>query len=93
MQFEQLVKEYLLELKLGNYSKKTMAVYEQHIDKFIDFYKKEICKEMDIYAINKMHYKLFISLLLDNSLRATYINAILKSNKALLQLSNKGTGA
>ncbi|BAV03215.1 hypothetical protein LG21E20_14700 [Lactococcus formosensis] len=44
MQFEQLVKEYLLELKLGNYSKKTMAVYEQHIDKFIDFYRKEICK-------------------------------------------------
>lgn len=82
MQFEQLVKEYLLELKLGNYSKRTMETYEQHIDKFIDFYRKEICKEMDIYAINKIHYKLFISQLLDNSLRATYINAILKSNRA-----------
>ena len=48
MPFEKLVKEYLLELKLGNYSKETMETYRQHIDKFIDFYKKEISNEMTI---------------------------------------------
>lgn len=83
MQLEQLVKEYLLELKLENYSKRTIETYRQHINKFISFYKEEIDIDLDIDNISKIHYKLFISQLLDNSLRATYINAILKSNKAL----------
>lgn len=83
MQLEQLVKEYLLELKLENYSKRTIETYRQHINKFINFYKEEIDTDLDIDNISKIHYKLFISQLLDNSLRATYINAILKSNKAL----------
>lgn len=83
MQLEQLVKEYLLELKLENYSKRTIETYRQHINKFISFYKEEIDTDLDIDNISKIHYKLFISQLLDSSLRATYINAILKSNKAL----------
>lgn len=53
MQFEQLVKEYLLELKLGNYSKKTMAVYEQHISKFIDFYKEKYAKKWIFTQLTK----------------------------------------
>lgn len=83
MQLEQLVKEYLLELKLENYSKRTIETYRQHINKFISFYKEEIATDLDIDNISKVHYKIFISQLLDSSLRATYINAILKSNKAL----------
>ena len=32
MQFEQLVKEYLLELKLGNYSKRTMETAKKELN-------------------------------------------------------------
>lgn len=83
MQLEQLVKEYLLELRLENYSKRTIETYQQHITKFMDFYRAEIDNDLSVRNINRVHYKLFIAKLLDNSLKATYINAILKSNKAL----------
>lgn len=64
VQLEQLVKEYLLELKLENYSKRTIETYKQHINKFLSFYKEKIDTDLDIDNISKIHYKLFISQLL-----------------------------
>ena len=82
MDYERLVKEYLLELKLENYSKRTIESYEQHHRKFIDYYRKEISSPILIEEVSKIHYKLFISFLLDCQLKSSYINAILKTHKA-----------
>ncbi|HAP3815283.1 TPA: tyrosine-type recombinase/integrase [Enterococcus faecalis] len=82
MHYERLVKEYLLELKLENYSKRTIESYEQHHRKFVNYYRKEISSPILIEDVKKIHYKLFISYLLDCQLKSSYINTILKTHKA-----------
>ncbi|RXW47074.1 integrase, partial [Enterococcus faecium] len=42
MDFETLFKEYLLDLKLKNFSKRTLESYNFQKNKFIRFYQKEI---------------------------------------------------
>ncbi|CAD5902534.1 tyrosine-type recombinase/integrase [Carnobacterium maltaromaticum] len=85
MQFERVLIEYLLELKLQNYSKRTIESYHSHNQKFIKFYEGEFKENPTVYNISRMHYKRFISELIDNDLKATYINTILKSSKAFWQ--------
>lgn len=85
MQFERVLIEYLLELKLQNYSKRTIESYHSHNQKFIKFYEGEFKESPTVFNISRMHYKLFISELIDNDLKATYINTILKSSKAFWQ--------
>ncbi|EOI55536.1 tyrosine-type recombinase/integrase [Enterococcus gilvus] len=82
MDFETLFKEYLLDLKLKNFSKRTIESYNFHKNKFIRFYKREINTEVDILKITSYDYKLFISDMLDSEYKATYINTILKTQRA-----------
>lgn len=82
MQFERVLIEYLLELKLQNYSKRTIESYKMHNEKFVHFYKKQMKEEPTVYNVSRIHYKLFIGELIDKELKATYINSILKSSKA-----------
>ncbi|MGF2146486.1 hypothetical protein ACQUEF_14085 [Vagococcus fluvialis] len=70
-----------MELKLQNYSKRTLETYRLHHRKFINFYTKEFGSPIIISDVLKIHYKMFISELLDLELKTTYINAILKSHK------------
>ena len=81
MDYERLLKEFLLELKLQNYSKRTIETYQLHHKKFLTFYKKEFGSPIIISNVLKIHYKMFIGELLDLELKTTYINAILKSHK------------
>lgn len=82
MDFETLFKEYLLDLKLKNFSKRTLESYNFQKNKFIRFYQKEINTNVDILKVTSYDYKLFISYMLDCEYKATYINAVLKSQRA-----------
>ncbi|MEG0255022.1 tyrosine-type recombinase/integrase [Vagococcus sp.] len=82
LNYERVLKEFLLELKLQNYSKRTIETYQQHHNKFIKFYKKEIDETIIISDIERVHYKLFIAELLDCDFKASYINSIIKSHKS-----------
>lgn len=79
--FIRLLEEYLLDLKLQNYSKRTIETYRQHNIKFFDFFTEKISTNLEVSQVSKIHFKLFISSLLDKNLKSSYINAILKSNK------------
>lgn len=83
MEYQRLLEEFLLELKLQNYSKRTIGTYQLHHKKFIEFYIREFdSPKINISDVLKVHYKMFISDLLDLNLKTTYINAILKSHKS-----------
>ncbi|MGO2892603.1 tyrosine-type recombinase/integrase [Enterococcus devriesei] len=79
---KELLKEYLLDLKLRNYSKRTIETYEQQVTKFLEFYSKTFNEDAHVQKVKKLHYKMFIGSLLDRNLMETYINAILKGNKS-----------
>ncbi len=82
MDYERLLEEFLLELKLQNYSKRTLETYQLHHKKFLKFYTEEFGSPIIVSDVLKIHYKMFISELLDLDMKTTYINAILKSHKS-----------
>lgn len=78
MQLDTILKEYFLDLKIKNYSPKTIINYEAHLSKF----KAILRPKVEIEDISLRDYKTFINKLLNDDLKPSYINAILKSHKA-----------
>lgn len=82
MRYEEILNEYLLEMKLTNYSLRTVQTYQHNNRQFINYYKEKFGKYPEVEEISKVHYKNFISYLLKKGLKSSYINTILKGNKA-----------
>lgn len=78
MQYRVMLDEFLLELRLQNFSKRTIDTYRHNNNQFINWYYEVNDKYPEITDIKKAHIKSFIIYSLDKGRKASYINAILK---------------
>lgn len=91
MLYSDLLQEYLLELKLKNYSLRTVETYELGNRKFLQQFKAENSRLPTVAEVRPVHYKHLIASMLDSGLKPSYINNVLKSNKCFWQyLINEG---
>lgn len=81
MLYSQLLAEFLLDLKLQNYSGRTMETYLRNNQLFISFYKQQYGSEPMLEKVTRLHYKLFISEMMDAGRKSSYINMVIKCNK------------
>lgn len=79
--YQQLLKEYLLEIKIKGYSLRTIETYRRNNTIFTEWYVDEFESNCFVEDIRKIHLKAYISYLLDKGYKKTYINTILKSIK------------
>lgn len=85
MLYSDLLQEYLLELKLKNYSLRTVETYELGNRKFLQQFKAETSRLPTVAEVRPVHYKHLIASMLDSGLQPSYINTVLKSNKCFWQ--------
>lgn len=77
MLFKDILKEFIYELKLRNYSNKTVKSYESDMNLFFNFLKEKY-QINELEEINTMHIKEFLTMNKENNLKATTINSRLK---------------
>lgn len=78
MLFEDLIKEYIYEIKTRNYTDRTIKGYKNNVLKFQKFVKDEF-NIIEIEEITHLHIKNYLSYLQSKGLSAVYINTILKN--------------
>ena len=78
MQLTKLLEEYLYELKLKNYSERTIKSVKNNNALFFSWLKSEYDIE-DAEEVHRVHIKAYIKYKQGNKLKPTYINSILKT--------------
>lgn len=75
MFLQDVIKEFIFEIKLRNYSERTIKGYKNNILKFARYMKNEF----EIEEISHVHIKSYLNFLKGNGLTEVYINTILKN--------------
>lgn len=78
MFLQDVIKEFIFEIKLRNYSERTIKGYKNNILKFARYMKNEF-EIVEIEEISHVHIKSYINFLKGNGLTEVYINTILKN--------------
>lgn len=87
MLLEDLLKEFLFELQIKNYSKRTIDTYRYNVSQFITYVKDFEVLELD--DVLPLHLKKFIKHQQALGNRASYINALVKSLRAYFNYLKK----
>jgi len=75
---QDVIKEFIFEIKLRNYSERTIKGYKNNILKFARYMKNEF-EIVEIEEISHVHIKSYLNFLKGNGLTEVYINTILKN--------------
>ena len=78
MFLQDVIKEFIFEIKLRNYSERTIKGYKNNILKFVRYMKNEF-EIVEIEEISHVHIKSYLNFLKGNGLTEVYINTILKN--------------
>lgn len=78
MLMKDLLKEFIYELQIKNYSKRTIETYNYNVNQFIKFLEEQHEIEQ-IEEISTVHVKKFIQYEQEQGNKSTYINTIIKS--------------
>lgn len=78
MFLQDVIKEFIFEIKLRNYSERTIKGYKNNILKFARYMKNEF-EIVEIEEISHVHIKSYLNFLKGNGLTEVYINIILKN--------------
>lgn len=78
MLIEDVVKEYLYDIRLRNYTERTIKGYKNNILKFSRFITDEFEVE-ELEEVSHVHIKKYLTYLKKKGLSETYINTILKN--------------
>ena len=78
MFLQDVIKEFIFEIKLRNYSERTIKGYKNNILKFARYMKNEF-EIVEIEDITYIHIKSYLNFLKENGLTEVYINTILKN--------------
>ena len=78
MFLQDVIKEFIFEIKLRNYSERTIKGYKNNILKFARYIKNEF-EIVEIEEISHVHIKSYLNFLKGNGLTEVYINTILKN--------------
>lgn len=75
---QDVIKEFIFEIKLRNYSEITIKGYKNNILKFARYMENEF-EIVEIEDITHIHIKSYLNFLKENGLTEVYINTILKN--------------
>lgn len=75
---QDVIKEFIFEIKLRNYSERTIKGYKNNILKFARYMENEF-EIVEIEDITHIHIKRYLNFLKENGLTEVYINTILKN--------------
>lgn len=75
---QDVIKEFIFEIKLRNYSERTIKGYKNNILKFARYMENEF-EIVEIEDITHIHIKSYLNFLKENGLTEVYINTILKN--------------
>lgn len=78
MFLQDVIKEFIFEIKLRNYSERTIKGYKNNILKFARYMKNEF-EIVEIEEISHVNIKSYLNFLKGNGLTEVYINTILKN--------------
>ena len=78
MILQDVIKEFIFEIKLRNYSERTIKGYKNNILKFARYMENEF-EIVEIEDITHIHIKSYLNFLKENGLTEVYINTILKN--------------
>ncbi len=81
MQINDVLQEFLFDLEVKNYSKKTIKGYRNNNNLFFNYLKNEFNID-EIQELKTIHIKNYFLFLKKRGLRPTYINSILKNIRA-----------
>ncbi len=84
MQLEALLKEFMLEIRIRNYTEKTIKGYNGNCSRFIHFVKEEF-GVTELEEVNHIHIKQYFKLLQQKKRSEIYINTILKNIRSLFE--------
>ena len=84
MLLDDLIKEYIYEIQVRNYSQRTIKGYRNNAQKFSQFLKNEY-DILELDEIHPTHIKQYLNILNKNGRSTLYINNILKSLRSLFQ--------
>lgn len=82
MLIEDVVKEYLYDIRLRNYTERTIKGYKNNILRFSKFIADEF-EIVELEEISHVHIKKYLTYLKGKGLSETYINTILKNLRSL----------
>ena len=83
MFLERLLKGFLLEVEIKNYTSRTIKSYKNNNLLFLNYFKTEF-NLSEIEELNKNHIKKYVQYLTKRGHKPTYINSILKTIRTFL---------
>lgn len=89
MLVKDVVKEFVFELQVQNYSEATIKSYRNNVLKFEEYCQNEF-GVTDIEDYNHLHIKKYFQYLLQKGRKATYVNGILKNIRSFFKYCYKG---
>lgn len=78
--FSLILEEFIYELKIQNYSKRTAGTYFYNVRLFVEYLKEQAITEYS--ELRTVHLKEFVNYLQAKGYKSNYINVILKSVRA-----------
>ncbi|WP_415348278.1 phage integrase N-terminal SAM-like domain-containing protein, partial [Clostridium perfringens] len=78
MFLKDVIKEFVFEIRLRNYSERTIKGYKNNISKFARYIEVEF-ELVEIEDISHVHIKNYLNYLKSKGLTEVYINTILKN--------------
>lgn len=78
MLLDNVIKEFIYEIRCKNYTEKTIKGYRNNLNKWCKYCNDEL-KVYELEEINQLHIKKYLNLLKNKGLSESYINTILKN--------------
>ena len=78
MLIDDIYKEYIYEIRVRNYTERTIKGYKNNLNKFFTYCKNEYGL-LEIEEITHIHIKQYLNQLKSKGLSESYINTILKN--------------
>ena len=88
MLLDDVVKEFLFELQVKNYTPRTIKGYKNNIFRFAEYCKQEF-NLYDLEEVNKVHIKKYFQYLLAKGRSSVYVNNILKNIRSFFKYCYK----
>jgi integrase/recombinase XerD len=84
VRIDDIYREYIYEIKVRNYTERTIKGYKNNLNKFLTYCKKEF-ELVELEEITHIHIKQYLGVLKSKSLSESYINTILKNIRSFYQ--------
>lgn len=88
MLINNVLREFLYEIKIRNYTPRTIKSYKNNLSEFFRYWGSEL-EFTELEEISHLHIKQYLNYLKDKGRSATYINTILKNIRSFYEYCYK----